>query len=424
MPLSKRQLIIIGVAFVLVVGIGALFVFGGMKKKLPEVSLVVWGTESPAVFEHLTKPYEKVRRNVKITYVELLPERYEETIFEALASGQGPDVFMIGNRDLLSQRNKLLPAPVTTFSLAQVREFFPTVVEDDFVDGGYVYALPLSIDTLALFYNKDLLDRAALTAPPTTWEELLSIVEPLRSIGSRGEFVRAAAALGGTMQTIATAPDILQLLFMQNGVRMLSEGGAAAAFASGEEVGRAVNALRYYLQFADAGSAVYTWNESQSPSREAFAAGKVAMILDYQSILGEMRRQSPFLRIGVAPAPQVTAEAIAFPKYKGLAVSRQSFKGDWAWDFVVHAATNPGDYLVATGAPPALRNEIARRLGDPELDVFARQALIARSWRMPAEKNTSAIFDEMLRTVLLGQVEPRIALERAEAKVTQLLQGR
>jgi multiple sugar transport system substrate-binding protein len=312
--------------------------------------------------------------------------------------------------------------------LTQLRALFPSTVEDDFADASGIYALPLSLDTLALFYNKDIFDRAALTAPPATWDEVLIAVARTRATDNRGDVTRAAVALGGTSRTVENAPDILQLLLLQNGAQMVLADGATAGFGGSGASRRSVEAFNFYLQFADTGSSAYTWNESMPAARAAFVAGKVAMILDYRSALAGLLAQSPFLRVGVAPVPQVSRDAtISFPRYKGLAVSRQSRQASWAWDFVVQAATNPAvveGYLAATGNPPALRGAIATKLGDPDLDVFARQALTARSWRAPGTKQSDEVFDEAIQSVLTGQADTAAALARANDKMTQLLQSR
>jgi len=45
---------------------------------------------------------------------------------------------------------------------------------DDFLYQGQPYASPLSINTLALFYNRDLLNEAGIVLPPVTWEEFVN----------------------------------------------------------------------------------------------------------------------------------------------------------------------------------------------------------------------------------------------------------
>ena len=86
----------------------------------------------------------------------------------AFAEGNGPDVFEIGNRSLPKWQSVLAQLPAayaSQFGPLQLQNDFPSVVQSDFMTTSTptstgIYALPLSIDTLAMFYNKDLFDSA------------------------------------------------------------------------------------------------------------------------------------------------------------------------------------------------------------------------------------------------------------------------
>jgi multiple sugar transport system substrate-binding protein len=417
--LSQKQILLIGGAFVVVVGlVVAVFFLGGRKVAPPEVKLTVWGTEPASAFRTLFEDYHRRVPNVTVSYTQLPITNYEQAILESLAAGQGPDIFQIRNRDLLPNLNKLAPAPPAFMSLTQVRALFPTVVEDDFVWNGAVYALPLSIDTLALFYNRDHFDAAAIVSPPATWEAFVENVRTLRKLGAEGKVVRAGAALGGSARTVEEASDIVQLLMLQNGASPQAPASTPAAVA----------AFNFYLQFANAGSNAYTWHDAMVPAREAFAVGNAAMLVNYRASLADLARKNPFLRIGVAPVPQThNSQPVSFARYQGFAVSKWSrWAGDWAWRFVADVTTTPelvGVYLASgvlpgqAGAPPALRAFIAGRLEDPELGTFAKQALTARSWQAPGDARVRAAFDAAIQNVLTGRTDSHTALQRAGAEL-------
>src|SRR3989344_5351930 len=192
MKFSQRQIIII-VAVIAVIGIVGYLVATNLRSSTrpPEVKLTVWGKgEARALLDPLFQQYETFRPNVKISYENIDEDGYDEKVVDALASGQGPDVLMLSNRALPKQIARLAPAVALQISIAEVQNLFPRVVEQDFVarppapegsaDVGQapsvVYALPLSIDTLALFYNKDIFDTAGIVSPPKTWSEFQALV--------------------------------------------------------------------------------------------------------------------------------------------------------------------------------------------------------------------------------------------------------
>ena len=422
LPFSKKQLFIIG--GVVVVAVVLFFVIRGALRPTGGGTLVpftVWGSDSSQVFEPVLSGYRGIRPEAQVTYREVHSEDLEAALLDALAEGKAPDVVMIGNRDLGRRRNLFAPVPAGQLSLAQFRSLFPAVAEEDFVSDGNIYGIPLYIDTLALLYNREHFDQAAIASPPVTWEEFQEMVPKLRLLNSSGQIIRAGAALGGSQSSIRYAADILNLLFLQNKTQMLSSDRTAATFSRGP----GLHAFRFYLQFANAGSATYTWNDTQDESFEAFAAGKVAMMLGYHKDIEALTRRSPFLRIGVAAAPQVSAtERLDYASYEGFAVLAQSKALQYGWDFAIYAATNAAaqnSYFENTKRPPALRSVIQAKTGDPDLSVFAKAALTARSWSAPDYDKIKTILDAAIRAVLTGELDPDRALKRAEDQVTELL---
>lgn len=426
--LSQKQIIIVGaIGFLVLILLVLIFTNLRSSQTPPNVTLKVWGTLDGSIVNRFKDEYKKTRKNVQVDY-QFLPEAgYEEAVVSALAAGEGPDVFMIPAKSLSRNKSKLYPAPAAQFSLAQLREQFPTVVEQDFVDGGSVYALPLYLDTLALFYNRGLLDKASLVRPPQTWEELRSFVPYLRKLDESGHIIQAAVAIGGSERSVPHAPDILMNLMLQNG--LFAAGGQTDYYGFASEAG--LRAMNSYIQFANSAVPEYTWNDAQPNAYESFGAGRVAMVFGYRKDVMDLKRKYPFLDMGVAAmpvptaalGPQSGANPIAYADYWGFAVSRQSRFPEWAWDFVINFTVNPAnviDYVQASGLPPALRSVIGTYLNDAELGVFAKQALIARSSRQPDEKRVSEYLNEAIAGVLAGRFNFYQALQQVQNKINQL----
>jgi len=428
MKLSPKQILVVAAGLIVVIGAIVLVVVNIRPTTVSlAVKLVVWGSEDRDAFAKITEAYKKFRPNVEVEYIQVDSATYGDTLVNALAAGRGPDVFMIGNRDLPRERDKLVPVDPAQLTLVSFRDSFPTVAEGDFVLGNRIYALPLYIDTLALFYNRDLFDQAGIVEPPKNWEGFQDAVSKLRVVKERGQITRAGAAIGGSGRTIPSAVDLLHLLMLQNGTQMTLPNFSGAAFASFDASGKTgLNAFNFYLQFANIGSPYYTWNDAQENALDSFAGGKTAMIFDYQSALASLKNKNPFLHIGIAqvPQPKNMNTAVSYARYAGLGVSKQSKVSGWGWDFVLFSALNPSGstvYLGATGRPPALRQLIAKKLDDPDSNVFARQALTARSWYEADLEKIDEIFNTAIRNVLLGKIDSEQALGQAQDQVSQLM---
>ena len=172
-PFSKNQLIVIGA--VAAVAVFFILVFTGVipglqedpRKKYPPVELAFWGVfDDPSVYNDVFNLYRKRFPNVTINYYLKNAETYEKDLVNALAAGKGPDVFMIHGSWLPKHYEKLASVTEQQLPIADFRNFFPQVVEQDFAPDGKIYALPLSIDTMALFTTRIFLTaRASLCRP-------------------------------------------------------------------------------------------------------------------------------------------------------------------------------------------------------------------------------------------------------------------
>ncbi|MFH0930221.1 MAG: extracellular solute-binding protein, partial [Candidatus Moraniibacteriota bacterium] len=171
-----------------------------------EVRLEVWGLfDDSDVMSKAINEYQKRNPRVKgIIYKKLIVDSYENELLDALATGNGPDVFLIHNTWLPKHEDKIAPAPIDNFSTSQaeiltskqIHDQFADVVSSDFVSDGKIFALPLSADSLALYYNKDLLNQAGITTPPATWLDFDEAVKKMTQVDSFGNITLSGAAMG------------------------------------------------------------------------------------------------------------------------------------------------------------------------------------------------------------------------------------
>ena len=172
------------------------------KAILKPVDLKIWGVfDSSDAFAEIISAYKLAHPNVSINYSKLRWEDYEKKLLEGWANGQGPDIFVVHNTWLGKYENKILAMPTKvklpvleksgffgkdlkavikeypTLTSYQIKNIFPDVVYQDVIKNNLIYGLPLSVDTLALFYNREHFNAVGLIQPPSTWEELTEAVK-------------------------------------------------------------------------------------------------------------------------------------------------------------------------------------------------------------------------------------------------------
>jgi ABC-type glycerol-3-phosphate transport system substrate-binding protein len=407
--------VLVGVVFLSLL---AIIFFRRKNPQSNPVTITVWGTVPKRSFDVLAAQYSGLRPNAIVNYSELDPATYDATLLNAFASGQGPDVFMTGNQDVIKHAPLISPATTTQFTAAQVSSLFPSAVGDNTVFAGRVYALPVSMDNLTLFYNRDLFDKAGIAVAPQTWQDVLNDIPKLRKVNAQGQLTQGAIALGGPESNIAHAADILSLLMLQNGATMTNAEGAAVF---GESQNGA-QAFRFYLDFENPSSAAYAWSDALGNSSDAFAAGQVAMMVGYRRDAVAIKAKSPFLNFALAPMVQTAADQnVSYPSYPVLTVWRQSKVIPWAWDFIVYSATNPGAnkaYLAAADELPALRANIAS--ANTTVSTLAPQALSAKSWQVRDYAKMKEILSNAIAAALRHDKTPEEALTAAAEQLNAI----
>jgi len=108
---------------------------------------------------------------------------------------------------------------------------------------GQHFGLPLSLDTVGLFYNQDALTAAGIDEPPTTFEELLAAAEKLLVVNPDGSLDRAGF--------VPDVGDGSYALFLTQlfGATMFSDDGATITIT--DTLDQWVEALQWQKQFYD-----------------------------------------------------------------------------------------------------------------------------------------------------------------------------
>lgn len=384
-------------------------------------------------------------------YRKLTGSEYKQALIEAMASRQEPDIFLIHSTWLPYFQNKIAPVPKSIFTEQELRATFPDVVARDFLAAGEIYALPLSIDSLALFYNKDYFNKEGIVKPPATWGEFNEYVKKITKIDGYGNILLSGAAMGASYN-INRSTDILALLMLQNKAQMNDDSSRKATFSQavnvdGNRVEAGNLALDYYTQFAKSNSPLYSWNSFSHWSIDAFAEGTAAMMLNYSWNFETVKSKNAKLNFAVAPVPQMyPEESVNYANYWAFAVAKNKDKKTIheAWQFLRFLTANnngqmklvdantgikksaplnldPAKVYVTDKKVPAARLDIIEeQKNDTVLGPFAFGNLIAKSWYQPSPEKNETILADAINSVNVGSATVKDALETAENRINKL----
>lgn len=408
--------------------------WGGTKNLPPKtVTLTFWGIFTEK--EHwapIIQAFQNQFPNIKIEYQNFGTDydRYHNEIFNALATGKGPDIWTAHHTWLLRDFNLIQPAPPGMLDLNLYKSVFVGAVAQDHIIDGQIYGMPMSVDTLGLYYNKDLFNQAHIINPPQNWEEFKDDVTKLSKQDAKGSIIQAGAALG-TGENINRAADILALLIMQNGGELTDPSRSFATLtttkidAAGNAYSPAEEALAFYTEFASPKKSVYTWNPLMHYSIDAFIEGNLAMMFSYAYNVPTVKLKAPNLDFKVSTLPQIAGgREVNYANYWTNVVSAKTPYTQEAWTFLIFAGQkeNVQQYCMTTRRPPSRQDLFTMFDGDPELEPFAHQILTAKTWIRKDNDAADAIFEEMVENIILGKKSIPEALIDAEAKINQTMQ--
>lgn len=391
--------------------------------------VTMWGSLDSEEWSKLQKKIEdKIgTKNFRIKYVRKLPETFDAELVEALATGNGPDLFILSQEKILRMKNKVYAIP---YDFYPARKFRDTFIEEGelYLTKNGIIGFPFSVDPLVLYFNRDIFSSVGIAVPPKFWDEFFELSQKITRRESDGDIVRSAVALG-EFDNVSHAKDILSALILQSGSPIVETAEmeyhtALVPIGSGDS-GVTDSALRFYTEFANPVKTTYTWNRALPSSRDAFIAGNVAMYIGYASELPELQKKNPNLNFDVASLPQVRDQARerTFGRMQAIAVARAS---KFVNDAFVAATllTDPQAmkyWHEISILPPVRRDMLASPTNDAFKAVFYDGALIANAWLDPDSKQTDEIFREMVSSVTTGRSRVSDAVQRASLSLSQIL---
>ena len=431
MSTTAQRMIFLTIIFI-IIAITIFAVIFGLKKpkQTQKINLEFWSVyDQDEYFINIIKEYKRLYPSVTITYVKKTFNDYEKDLIDAFAAGRGPDIWSIHNTWLPKHKNKIIPLSPEMMTIQSFKDTFVDVTFQDLVNNNQIYGLPLFVDSLALYWNKNIFQSNGIAEPPQTWDDFVKDAKLLTKKDDFGNIIRVGASLG-TAKNINRSTDILGLLMLQTGTQMTDLENTKVIFnkfvsLNGQPFAAGEEALRFYTDFANPVKPNYSWNRALPNSRDLFAAGKLAFYFGFASESSKIRDKNPNLNFDLTffPQPKGSAVAVTFGKMWGLAVLKNSPNAVDALSHIL-AITSAGPLALwseATGLPPVRRDLLSASPADPYQSIFYDSAIRSRGWLDPNPAESSIIFQNMIESVTSGELESGKAIEAAGRELNSSL---
>ena len=277
----------------------AAFCLGLASQPAGAVEIEYWQyffAERVDAIDQLIEKFEAENPDITVKHTHFPYAQYRTKIAAAVPAGQGPDVVQLyyGWLPDFLQAGLLQPLPTDSFDPAEIDETYFAFVQRMKTDGQY-YGMPTAVRTLAMFYNKDLFEKAGLDpeSPPATYAEL---VEAANAIAERDD---AGNLLVAGITATPVAQDAhwwREVLIRQHGGAPYSEDGRTVTYDTPEGLA----GLKAYtnLFMVDKATDYGFMNESQA----SFVAQRAGILIDGSFRIGAVQAVEG-LNWGVAPLP-------------------------------------------------------------------------------------------------------------------------
>lgn len=457
--MKKRvSLFIVLASFLVLAGLGCKGPSAQQQAATAPVTLEYWTVfDDVDALQVQIEKYKLERPYLTINLKQLRLDELYPRLLEALAEDRGPDIISVRNRFMNFYKPKLATMPEsvsdttvlvektnfnTKTTITTVKQNLPTIsqidkeyvqaVGKDVIMDGKIYGLPLSLDNLALYYNKDLLDRAGIAEAPKNWDAFQQAVKKLAKFDNNFTRILQSGAAIGTGNNIPGFDDLLYILFKQSNINFVSNNGQAIFNNPGNnQANPAMSVMNFYTDFANSERDTYTWNEDMENALDKFVNGSLAFFFGYSYHLPVIKSRAPQLNFSILPMLQLNPEQpVNVANYWVQAVVEKSKHKNESWglvNYLTHSKATK-EYLDQSNRPSALRAYISGQLENVELYPFASQSLIADSWYKGKDYDVAvkALRDmthEWLLPAPVGREleQKQEVLNRATAKINQTL---
>lgn len=391
-----------------------------------------------AELEALVQRYNGSQRDARVVLEH--KGSYEDTMIAALtaqSTGAGPhlvQVYEVGTAHMMAARSAVRPVAQVMAENGEAldaKAFLPAVASYFSDNSGRLLALPFSVSTPILFYNKDAFRKAKLDPeqPPKSWYQFPKVIEALKDAGVECGYTTTwpSWVLIENMSTWHNQ----DFATRDNGL-----GGLDAKLVFNTHLMvRHVSTLSSWAR-----SGYFTYAGRRIEGEQRFLAGECALLTAASSSSATLRQsagfdfgeaQLPYYDdVKGAPHHSVIGGAALWVlagaksgEYRGVAkflawLAKPEVQAEW------HQKTG---YVPVTRAAFELTRKQGFYAARPGQEIAIRQLLLnvptreSRGIRIGEFSKIRTIIEEELETVWDGRKPPKLALDNAADRGNQLL---
>ena len=262
-----------------------------------ELTYGVWDLNQVPAMEALVEDFNQSYPNISVQIAHTPPQQYWTKLQTQASSGTLPDVFWMNgpNVTLYAANGKIAPvAPLLEAGVIDTAHY-PDAMNALYTVDGTQYAIPKDFDTVALWYNRDVFDRAGV-APPTgdwTWDDFQTAgVAISDALADEGTY--------GVVMDLISSQSTYYNSILQSGGYVISEDGTT----SGYDDPATLRGLQLWRDLIESGAAPTVQQLSDTTANQWFGSGRAGMMWSGTWMVPEFAASPVAQHIDVAPLPR------------------------------------------------------------------------------------------------------------------------
>ena len=279
-------------------GLAAVTAIGVAAPAVAETELTMYypiavGGKLTEVVDGIVSDFEAANPDKKVNAI--YSGNYDDTrvrALSALASGDPAQLavmFSIDAYDLIEQDLVMAFDDISGVDKNWLNSFYPALMANGNIEGK-TWGIPFQRSTIVAYYNKDLFRAAGLDpeAPPTTWDEIISMGKTLTKDGTYGLMIPSTGYPYWMFQALA----------IQNGKEVMSNDGLTTYF----DDQTVIDTLDFWKSLSTEHGIMPEGTVEWGTLRQAFLEGKTAMMWHSTGNLTAVKNNASF-DFGVAELP-------------------------------------------------------------------------------------------------------------------------
>jgi multiple sugar transport system substrate-binding protein len=354
------------------------------KSLSANITYALWDqTQVKAIKANLaefTKKYPKIKVNVDVTpYADYWTKLQTEATSDTL-----PDLFWMNgpNFQLYASNKKLEPITSEVKGGFIDPQNYSKALDELYTLDGVAYGVPKDFDTIGLWYNKDLFQKAGVDVPTAdwTWDDFTTAASTISQKLAADGIYGAVAGMDGQTTYYNT-------IFQSGGSVVSSDGKKSGYDTAATEKG-----IQFWTDLIASKGSPTVQQLTDTPGDQWFVSGKAAMFWGGDWARSEIAAAPIASSVNVVPLPKgekratvihgVSNVVAAAGKHKQAAQALQVFLASKA------AQQQQGDMGAVIPAYTGTQDAFAKSMPGVDLQIFLDEVKYAQP--LPTSKNTAA----------------------------------